>query len=136
MKLCTTHWTKLSRRAKKWLQLASCTAATVLAAACCSSTAQAQVGIFIGRTPPPLRYEARPAIPGPGYNWVDGYWEPWQGRYRWHGGYWQQPPFAGAYWNHPHYDRYDRGWQYHEGYWGHDDRRGYDHHVDDHDHHR
>ncbi len=121
------------------LKLAGLATAAVLTVSALAPTANAQVGIYIGRTPPPLRYETRPPIPGEGYNWVDGYWEPYNGNYRWHGGYWQRPPFAGAYWNHPHYDHYNRGWAYHEGYWGHDDRRGFDHHDDhdhdDHDHH-
>ncbi len=30
------------------------------------------------------------------------------------------------YWTHPHYDHYDRGWEYNEGHWDHDDHR--DHH--------
>ena len=101
-----------------------------LAAFATTAAAHAQVGVYIGRTPPPLRYETRPPVPGPGDSWIDGYYEPWQGGYRWHGGYWGRPPYAGAYWVHPHYDHYDRGWAYHEGYWGHDDRHAYEHHWD------
>ncbi len=56
-----------------------------------------QVGIYIGRTPPPLRYEARPPMPGEGYAWVDGYWN-WGGsRYVWVPGVWNRPTYAGAY---------------------------------------
>ncbi len=112
------------------------TAATAVAAFALATPAHAQVGVYIGAPPPPLRYEARPAIPGPGYIWSDGYYEPWQGRYRWHAGYWQRPPYQGAYWVHPHYDHYDRGWGYHEGYWAHEDHGGYDHRGFHDDHHR
>ncbi len=37
-------------------------------------------------------------MPGPGYYWVDGYWNFVGGRYAWVGGYWALPPYAGGYW--------------------------------------
>jgi hypothetical protein len=43
-------------------------------------TAPAQVGVYIGGAPPPLRVERRGAMPGPGYAWVDRYWAPNGGR--------------------------------------------------------
>ncbi len=92
---------------------------------CCSMAAPAfsQIGVYIGTPPPPLRYEVQPPIPGEGYVWTDGYWN-WGGnRYIWVPGRWQRPPYAGAYWSHPHYDHYDRGWQMHEGHWDRDDHR-------------
>jgi hypothetical protein len=93
----------------------------------------AQVGIYIGRQPPALRYEARGPEPGPGYAWVDGYWSPHGNRYTWVSGRWDRPPYEGAVWSHPHYDHQRRGWELHEGHWDHDDRHhGHDH---DHDHH-
>jgi hypothetical protein len=90
-----------------------------------------QVSIMIG-TPPPLRYETRPPIPGEGFVWVDGYWGARSGRYVWVPGVWQRPPYAGAYWSHPHYDHYNNGWQLHEGHWDHEDHG--DHHDDHHGH--
>jgi len=91
-----------------------------------------QIGIVIGRRePPPMRYERRPPMPGPGYAWVDGYWA-WRGnRYVWVPGRWDRPPYAGAYWSHGHYDRYDNGWAYHDGHWDREDHG--DHHDWDHD---
>ena len=100
-------------------------AASGVAALVLAAPAHAQVGVYIGTPPPALRYEARPPLPGPGYVWTDGFYEPYGGAYRWHAGYWQRPPYAGAYWVHPHYDHYDRGWGYHEGYWAHEDHGGY-----------
>jgi hypothetical protein len=99
-----------------------------------------QVGIYIGRTPPPMRYEVRPPMPGDGYAWVDGYWGVNEGRYVWVPGRWDRPPYPGAYWTHPHYDHYEQGWQMHEGHWDHEDHRDHhydhdDHHDDHHDHH-
>jgi len=87
--------------------------------------ASAQVGIYIGRTPPPLRYEVRPASPGDGYAWQEGYWGTTNGRYVWVGGRWNQAPYPGAVWNHPHYDHYNQGWAMHEGHWDHEDHGGY-----------
>jgi hypothetical protein len=94
--------------------------------------AQAQIGIVIGRTPPPMRYERRPPEPGPGYAWVDGYWGVSHGRYQWVGGRWDRPPYQGAYWNHAHYDHYNDGWHLHEGHWDHEDHG--DHYYDHGDH--
>lgn len=115
----------------------------LLIAALLASTAAApavgQIGIVIGRTPPPpLRYERRPPMPGPGYMWVDGYWNWRGGRYVWVPGHWDRPPYAGAYWSHGHWDRYDDGWHYHEGHWDREDHGDHywDHHDRDHDHDR
>jgi hypothetical protein len=92
-----------------------------------TAPAIAQVHVYIGRTPPPLRYEVRTASPGAGFVWTEGYWGDDGGRYVWHGGNWQRPPYEGAYWNHPHYDHYRQGWQMHEGHWDHED---HDNHHD------
>ena len=106
--------------------------AAVAAALAIPAAAQVSVGVRIGRTPPPpLRYEVRSRAPGPGYVWVDGYWGWDRGRYVWMPGVWQRPPYAGAYWNHPHYDHYADGWHLHEGHWDREDHD--DHHDWDHD---
>jgi WXXGXW repeat (2 copies) len=88
----------------------------------------AQVSVYIGSAPPPLRYERRGNAPGPGYAWVDGYWQPNGRHYRWVAGRWNQPPYEGARWNHPHYDHQRRGWEMHKGHWDRDDRRDQDDH--------
>jgi hypothetical protein len=103
--------------------------ASALLAAALTAPAFAQVGVYIGTPPPPLRYEVRPRMPGPGYAWSDGYWNVAGGRYVWAPGAWRRPPYSGAYWEHPHYDHYDRGWAYHEGHWDHEDH-GYHHDWD------
>jgi WXXGXW repeat (2 copies) len=91
-----------------------------------------QISVSIGTPPPPIRYEVRPAMPSPGYVWVDGYWGVNGGRYVWVPGVWRRPPYAGAYWSHPHYDHYNDGWHMHEGHWDHEDHG--DHHEDHHGH--
>lgn len=49
-------------------------AALFVIALVCSSSAQ--VSVYIGSPPPPLRVEVRGQMPGPGYAWVEGYWAP------------------------------------------------------------
>ncbi|HYL78947.1 MAG TPA: hypothetical protein VEU96_32450 [Bryobacteraceae bacterium] len=53
----------------------------------------------------------RPAYPGPGYVWVDGYYD---GYGNWVDGYWSLPPYAGAYWVAPSFV----GGRFIAGYWG------------------
>jgi hypothetical protein len=66
--------------------------------------------------PPPVApayYYARPAYPGPGYTYINGYYN-WAGtRYAWRPGYYVRPPFAGARWYGPRY----YGGHYYHGYW-------------------
>jgi hypothetical protein len=92
-----------------------------LLAATSVAPAMGQIGVVIGRQPPPLRYERRPPMPGQGYVWVDGYWGVRGGQYVWVPGRWDRPPYAGAYWSHGHYDRYNDGWRYHDGHWDRED---------------
>jgi hypothetical protein len=75
--------------------------------------AQVSLGIRIGAPPPPRVVHAQPPRPGPDFVWVDGYWYPVAGHYRWHAGYWTRPPYAGAHWVAPHHD----GEQFFAGYW-------------------
>ncbi len=105
------------------VKIAATAAAGIMAFTLAAPVAHAQVtfGIRLGQPPPPLRYEARPHAPGPGYVWSEGYWEPFQGRYRWDQGYWNRPPFEGAFYVHPHWDHYPDGWHMHEGYWSRED---------------
>jgi hypothetical protein len=53
----------------------------------------------------------RPPCPGPGYVWVDGYYD---GYGNWFDGYWALPPYAGAYWVAPRFS----GGHSVAGYWG------------------
>ena len=105
-----------------------------VAAVAVASPAFGQIGIYIGAPPPPIQYEAPPPMPGPGYVWQDGYWGNDGGRYLWRPGRWNQPPYPNAYWNHPHYDHYQQGWQMHEGHWDredHGDRGDHGNHGED-----
>ncbi len=89
--------------------------------------AQFSVGIRIGAPPAPRVVRVVPASPGPGYMRIDGYWYPVGKKYKWHDGYWTQPPYAGARWVPPRHD----GAQYYQGYWdGDKGQQGHDHHSD------
>ena len=79
-----------------------------------AQAAQISFGIQIGPPPPPPVYIAPPPSPGPEYAWIDGYYYPVKGHYRWHAGYWTRAPYAGAQWYAPRYD----GGHYYNGYWG------------------
>jgi hypothetical protein len=89
--------------------------------------AAVSIGVQIGPPPPPRVVRVQPVRPGPDYLWVEGYWYPVAGRYRWHDGYWSRPPYAGAQWFAPSHD----GERYHEGYWeGNRGRFEHDHRWD------
>ena len=73
------------------------------------------IGVGIGTpgyyAPAPVPYvAARPPMPGPGYIWIDGYYDAY-GQFV--PGYWSMPPYAGAYWVTPRY----YGGRYYSGYW-------------------
>jgi hypothetical protein len=102
---------------------------------------QISIGVRIGPPPPARVIRVRPAAPGPGFIWLDGYWYAAGGHYRWHEGYWTRPPYAGAIWVAPHHDgeRFfdgywsgDRGRVEHDHRWDRDRNRDYDR---DHDRH-
>src|SRR5262245_46810952 len=64
--------------------------------------AQVSFGVRIGEPPAPGAHRV-PRQPGPGYDWVEGYYTVVRGRYIWHPGHWVRPPYPGAYWRAPYY---------------------------------
>ena len=60
---------------------------------------------------PPVAMAYRPPCPGPGYIWIDGYYD---GYGNWTAGYWGLPPYTGAYWVAPRFV----GGHFDSGYWG------------------
>ena len=65
--------------------------------------AQISFDVRMGAPPPAPRAYRVPPQPGPDYVWVEGYWYPVNGQYRWHNGYWTHPPYPDAYWVAPYY---------------------------------
>ena len=105
------------------LFLCASTAALILGAAPIGAfvtPAQAQVDVSISATiaPPLLPVYAQPAIPGPGYLWIPGYWA-WNGsEYFWTPGYWSMPPTVGFYWTPPYWGWLNGAYVFNAGYWG------------------
>lgn len=67
--------------------------------------------------PPPGAYVARGYAPGPGYVWVDGYYD-WGGsRYVWVPGAWRRPPRPRAYWAPGHFAEHGRRHVWVRGGW-------------------
>jgi len=89
--------------------------------------AQISLGIRIGPPPAPRVLRVIPQRPAEGYVWIDGYWYPEGGRYKWHAGYWTRPPYEGAHWVSPRHD----GEMFFNGYWdGDHGRQEHDHATD------
>ena len=87
--------------------------ALMLLAVASGVDAQVSIGIRIGPPPAPRVVRVQPRRPGPSHVWIEGYWYPVGKHYKWHNGYWTQPPYEGARWVTPHHD----GQRYFAGYW-------------------
>lgn len=65
---------------------------------------QIGVGIRIGPPPAPRVVVEPCPSPGPDFIWVDGYWYPAYGHYRWREGYWTRAPYPDARWIGPRHE--------------------------------
>src|SRR5215471_3133551 len=66
--------------------------------------------------PPPAVVGVVGYAPGPGYVWIDGFWD-WRGRYVWVPGYWGRRPHPHAIWV-PGRAHYEHGrYSYRRGHW-------------------
>jgi hypothetical protein len=75
----------------------------------------AQAGYYVAPPPAPVVGVVGYA-PGPGYVWIDGFWD-WRGHYVWVPGYWGRPPHPRAVWV-PGRAFYERGrYHYRRGHW-------------------
>ena len=72
---------------------------------------------YVNAAPPAPQAEFYGAAPGPGYVWVNGYWN-WGGsRYVWAPGRWQRPPRRHARWEAGRWEnRYGR-YVFRQGRW-------------------
>jgi len=66
--------------------------------------------------PPAPRVGVYGYAPGPGYVWIDGFWD-WRDRYVWVPGYWARPPRAHARWVAGRAYYRNRRYYYRRGYW-------------------
>jgi hypothetical protein len=67
--------------------------------------------------PPPPRYGTMGYAPGPGYIWVDGYYNLSGGRWNWINGTWLRPPRGRSVYVRPEWRREGRSYRFHRGYW-------------------
>lgn len=67
--------------------------------------------------PPPQVIGAVGYAPGPGFVWIDGFWDLHGGRWAWVNGRWGRPPRAGAVWVADRWERRGGGWHYNRGHW-------------------
>ena len=74
---------------------------------------------YVAYGPPAPRYGAVGYAPGPGYIWVDGYWNRYGGDWRWVGGRWAQPPRGYHHWERSEWRNEGGHWRFHEGRWRH-----------------
>ncbi|HEV2687507.1 MAG TPA: hypothetical protein VGV35_03105 [Bryobacteraceae bacterium] len=96
---------------------------TVLAGALAASfllTACGPRGYYGYNVPPPPAPYAVGAVgyaPGPGYVWVDGFWDLRGSRWVWAGGRWARPPRGRSVWVRSRWEPYRRSYRFHQGYW-------------------
>lgn len=74
-------------------------------------------GGFVAYGPPPPRYGVIGYAPGPGYVWMDGYWDRGGGGWNWVGGRWERPPHGRHAWMRSEWRHEGNGWRFHRGYW-------------------
>ncbi|MGB6944296.1 MAG: hypothetical protein WBE37_17980 [Bryobacteraceae bacterium] len=69
--------------------------------------------------PPPAPYAVGAVgyAPGPGYVWVDGFWNLNGSRWNWVNGRWAVPPHGHAHWDRDRWERHGNSWRYHRGHW-------------------
>jgi len=75
-------------------------------------------GVYYAQyAPPPPRYGVVGVAPGPGYVWINGYWNRTGGNWAWVGGNWARPPRAHAVWVAHEWRREGRGYRFYRGHW-------------------
>jgi hypothetical protein len=97
--------------------LLTCALGGAVLGATVPAAAQVYGGVYVQTGPPAPIYETVPVAPGPGYNWVAGYWS-WNGyRYVWVHGRYAYPPYAGEAWRPGHWAQGAYGWYWRPGHW-------------------
>jgi len=93
-------------------------AMTVLFVAPMPAFARVGFGIVVGTAPPPPLVVGPVGVaPGPGYIWIDGYWDWVGGGWVWVPGRWVLPPSPRAAWIGPVYRHDHGGYRYFRGHW-------------------
>lgn len=74
-------------------------------------------GGYVVGPPPPSVYAVEGYAPGPGYAWAGGYYDLRGSSWIWVRGHWARPPYRGAVWVTPCWERYGRSYRFRRGYW-------------------
>jgi hypothetical protein len=89
-----------------------------LAAGLAALSGCASRGYYYGGPPPsPPRAGPTGYSPGPGFVWVDGFYDLRGSRWVWAPGYWTRPPRPRAVWVRPYWEPHNRGYRFHRGRW-------------------
>jgi hypothetical protein len=74
--------------------------------------------IAVGTPLPPPPYAGPVGVaPGPGYVWINGFYDYSGGSWVWRHGYWAQPPYPNAVWISPFWEHDHDRYRFHRGYW-------------------
>lgn len=79
--------------------------------------AHAYYGYRVGPPPPPPGMGVVGYAPGPGYIWLDGFYDLRGPRWVWVPGYWARPPRPHARWAKPYWEPHGHGYRFHRGHW-------------------
>ena len=109
---------------QKALLIGVCATASFAGLSVPTIAAAAEVNVFLGSPPPPVRYERVPP-PRRGYVWVNGYWDVRGHKHVWHKGRWERAR-AGYYYVQPTWVERNNRWELQRGSWrrGDQDRDG------------
>jgi len=67
--------------------------------------------------PPPPRYGMMGVAPGPGYVWMEGFWDWRGGNWHWMPGRWAVPPRPHAVWVPGYWEPNGHAYRFRPGYW-------------------
>jgi hypothetical protein len=85
-----------------------------------AATSCATGGYYAYRVPPPPPPRMAGAIgfaPGPGFVWIDGFYDLRGASWVWVSGYWTRPPHPRATWVAPYWERQGNRYRFHRGRW-------------------
>ena len=93
-------------------------AGVLLASSGLAGCAHCYTSYYVAPAPPPPRVVGAVGYaPGPGYVWIDGFWDLHGSRWAWVDGRWGRPPRAGAVWVPDRWERHGERWRYNRGHW-------------------
>ena len=82
-----------------------------------SACGQGYMAYRVPAPPPPRVAGPMGYAPGPGYVWIDGFWDLRGSRWVWVNGRWGRPPRRGAVWVPERWERHGEGYRHNRGYW-------------------